>query len=539
MKKIKSQNQILIMLAFFSISVGLWGNFRQLWLESNNFSVLQISNLISLGTFVSIIGIMLIGKYIKIDKLKKYIIIAQIIKFFNLIVLYYLNEKELNNIIRISIIIDIVMEYIIITSIYPLITNIIKNNNEYSKRQLTEYLFRDVGILIGGIFIGRYILGIFVDYNICLIISNLFLLFSIISILKINNDISQQITTDKEESILKYITRRKILVLYLIYMLIGTIAMSTALGLKMLTLTNYFNFSDSLATNYLLIVGLIADTIGIIALKYLTPKNDYLTLTIKFGIRFLGYVIAFFSSSITFTLIAITWSILISTAYENICDGPYVNSVANEYQLEFTNMRYIVRFLGEAIGVFLCGLMYENGLKYMFGLSAVFIVFQLGISYYMIYLRKHTIRIICNKNPQIKYTERKCAYAIIYDDQDNIAIANDGKYFFFGGGTEENETALQTLKREILEETGYTLKEVFPLESLISYEYNSSRGNLKIVATIYTAKFDKKITEPIEKDHQILWGKPEKFIDIMYHKYQRVILKEYSEKHKMKGETIC
>ena len=86
MKKIKSQNQILIMLAFFSISVGLWGNFRQLWLESNNFSVLQISNLISLGTFVSIIGIMLIGKYIKIDKLKKYIIIAQIIKFFNLII---------------------------------------------------------------------------------------------------------------------------------------------------------------------------------------------------------------------------------------------------------------------------------------------------------------------------------------------------------------------------------------------------------------------------------------------------------------------
>ena len=114
-------------------------------------------------------------------------------------------------------------------------------------------------------------------------------------------------------------------------MLIGTIAMSTALGLKMLTLTNYFNFSDSLATNYLLIVGLIADTIGIIALKYLTPKNDYLTLTIKFGIRFLGYVIAFFSSSITFTLIAITWSILISTAYENICDGPYVWAICSIY----------------------------------------------------------------------------------------------------------------------------------------------------------------------------------------------------------------
>ena len=136
----------------------------------------------------------------------------------------------------------------------------------------------------------------------------------------------------------------------------------------------------------MLIVGLLADGLGIIALKYLTPKNDYLTLTIKFGIRFLGYIIAFLSNNILIIFIAMTWSILMSTAYENICDGPYVNSVENEYQLEFTNIRYIIRFLGESIGVFLCGLMYEIGLKYMFGLSAIFIMFQLGLAYYMIYL---------------------------------------------------------------------------------------------------------------------------------------------------------
>ena len=538
MKKIKNENQILIMLAFFSISVGLWGNFRQLWLQDNNFAVTNISNILSIGTLISVVIIGLIGKYVKLDKLKNTLVIVLLVKFINMFWLCFLNNTSSVGQIKLSIIIDIVTEYIIITSIYPLITTIVKTGTIYSKRRLTEYLFRDVGILFGGVFIGKSIAGLIINYNVCLFIANVFLMFSLFILLNIK--VNKATDNDEHEEVSsKYIFKDKLLILYLVYTLIGTIAMSTALGLKMLTLTNYFKFSDSLATNYLLIVGLSADTIGIIALKYLTPKNDYLTLTIKFGIRFLGYVIAFFSSSITFTLIAITWSILISTAYENICDGPYVNSVANEYQLEFTNMRYIVRFLGEAIGVFLCGLMYGNGLKYMFGLSAVFIVFQLGISYYMIYLRKHTIRIICNKNPQIKYTERKCAYAIIYDDQDNIAIANDGKYFFFGGGTEENETALQTLKREILEETGYTLKEVFPLESLISYEYNSSRGNLKIVATIYTAKFDKKITEPIEKDHQILWGKPEKFIDIMYHKYQRVILKEYSEKHKMKGKTIC
>ena len=56
MKKVKDENKILIMLAFFSISIGLWGNFRQLWLQDNSFSVTQISNIISIGTFISVIG---------------------------------------------------------------------------------------------------------------------------------------------------------------------------------------------------------------------------------------------------------------------------------------------------------------------------------------------------------------------------------------------------------------------------------------------------------------------------------------------------
>ena len=57
MKKIKSENQILIMLAFFSISMGLWENFRQLWLQDNGFSATNISNIISIGTLISVIGI--------------------------------------------------------------------------------------------------------------------------------------------------------------------------------------------------------------------------------------------------------------------------------------------------------------------------------------------------------------------------------------------------------------------------------------------------------------------------------------------------
>lgn len=383
----KNENKILLMLAFFSISIGLWNNFRQLWLEDNSFSVSNISNIISLGTLISVIAIALIGKYVKLNKLKNTLTIVLILKFVNMLFLYFLNNSNLLLLINILIIIDIVTEYITITSIYPLITTLNKNGTIYSKRRLTEYLFRDIGILFGGIFIGKTISEILINYNVCLIISNIFLLISIFIITTMKIDTSNEINKDKS-SCLKIVLKSKIMYLYLIYTLIGTIAMSTALGLKMLTLTNYFKFSDNMATVYLLVIGLLADVFGIIALKYLTPKNDYLTITLKFGIRFLGYILAFVSNNLLITIIAISWSIFISTAYENICDAVYINRLENRYQLSFSNMCHIIRFLGESIGVFLCGMMYEIGLKYMFGLSALFMIFQISIAYYLISLRK-------------------------------------------------------------------------------------------------------------------------------------------------------
>lgn len=400
LKKIKIENQILVMLAFFSISLGLWENFRQLWLQDNNFSATKISNIISIGTFVSVIGILLVGKYISLNKLKGFVSATLFIKFINMLLLYFLNKTNNNIFINISIIIDITTGYLITTSIYPLITTIIKSNTVYSKRKLTEYLFRDIGILFGGIFIGKELLGVLVNYNICLYISIIFLAIAMITLFNISNSVIK-VDKKQEKPIVKIILENKILIVYLIYVFIGTIAMSTGLGLKMLTLTNYFNFSDNLATNYLLIVGLVADAIGIIALKWLTPKNDYLTVTIKFGIRFIGYVAAFLSNNIIITLIAITWSILISTAYENIVDGYYVNAVDSEYQLSFTNVRYVIKYLGEAIGIFLCGIMYAAGLRYMFGLSAFFMIFQIGIAYYLIYLRKNN-----TSNDKIKNRKR-------------------------------------------------------------------------------------------------------------------------------------
>ncbi len=385
--KLKEENKVLVMLAFFSISIGLWTNFKQLWLQDNHLEVEKISQILSISGLFCVIALIVFAKKVSLKNIQKVITIALLIKAINLSLLALLNHTQNQKIIEIVIILDAVLENLIVISIYPLIVTIKKENKLYSKRKLVEYLFKDIGILIGGILIGKAILGLVVDYNICLMISIVFLVLAFITICNIKRTITIEKPTSMKDS-LKYAVKDKIQRNYYGYILFSEIAMNTGLGLKMLMLTNQIGFSDAEATNYLLMIGLLADAIGIFILKYLTPKNDYLTITLKFGIRFWFYGVAFFSNNLTSCLIAMSWSILISTAYENVVDAPYVNRIPNEYQILFTNYRYIVKTIGTSIGLYFAGKVYPLGIPCMLGLSAFIMIFQISFAYYLVYLRK-------------------------------------------------------------------------------------------------------------------------------------------------------
>lgn len=137
---------------------------------------------------------------------------------------------------------------------------------------------------------------------------------------------------------------------------------------------------------------------------------------------------------------------------------------------------------------------------------------------------------IGSKKAGIQYKKRICAYAIIERIQDKkIAIATDKSdiYFLLGGGREEDELIEENLKREIIEETGYSLRDVELFDKINSWCYNDKYGYLDVKATIYIAKLDKKILEPIENDHRILWVSSLEYKDKLYHKYQRYILNKY------------
>lgn len=381
--------QILAMLAFFSISIGLWENFRQLWLQENGFSATDVGNIIGVGTIASAVALLLVGKYVKMSHIKRFTTLMLTLRCVDLLLLALINGTGWRWLIDIFAILDIASSAVIIISIYPLLTTIIKSNTAYSRRKLVEYLFRDVGIMIGGIFIGQQIGGVLIDYNACLLIAIVFLIIASIIIARLDLVLTEKAPDDAKFSALHYITHNKLQRGYMVYTFLAGVAYNTAIALKMLMLTDSFGFSAGIATNYLLIVGLSADFIGILALKYFTPKSDYLTMFLKFGVRGIFLAVAFLSNNNFVCFLALTWTLLSSTAYENVSDGYYINAVDNRHQLKYNTLRYVVHHLGIALGTFLCGQMFQFGPGPIFGLSAFVIIFQLAAGFCLIHLRRN------------------------------------------------------------------------------------------------------------------------------------------------------
>jgi len=408
MKKLKispTEFKILIMLAFFSLSVGLWENFRQLWLQDNGFSAQDVSTITSIGTLISIIGIVFVGQRLKADRLKNFMSVILFAKALVLLLLFSLDGSGDRLMINAGVALDVFTSCMIITSVYPLITTVIKSNRAYSRRKLVEYFFRDFGVLVGGILIGWQFFGASLDYNGCLLASVALLIPGLAILFRVKVRSTEKYASSSCSSVLKYIINSRLQRFYMLYAFLAATSFAAALGLRMLLLTNYLDFSASMATNYLLIVGLLSDVIGVVALKHFTPRNDYLTLTLKFGLRLLSYVVVVFASDAFVSLLAITWSILISTAYEDVTDGYYINLVDNRHQFSYSTIKYVMTYLGEAVGLLICGVTYEFGLAAVLGVAAVITAGQLCVAFYLIHLRLRR-RQVRHSASRLRYHER-------------------------------------------------------------------------------------------------------------------------------------
>lgn len=144
------------------------------------------------------------------------------------------------------------------------------------------------------------------------------------------------------------------------------------------------------------------------------------------------------------------------------------------------------------------------------------------------------MKYVGSREENVEYRKRPGAYAIIVNkDNDKIGIVTDGEdYFYLGGGIENGETKLEALKREMIEEAGYSIKNIREFEEVGSHIFAKDKGYLEIIASVYIAEFDKKIAEPIEKDHKVLWVTPEEYVNKMFREWQRYIMERFIERRK-------
>ena len=130
-----------------------------------------------------------------------------------------------------------------------------------------------------------------------------------------------------------------------------------------------------------------------------------------------------------------------------------------------------------------------------------------------------------------KYKKRKTSY-LIPDDNGIYILTNDfGEYYLIGGGKIKNESSMQCLLRECMEETGFSLSNVKEFVKVKSCEHNRVHGDIEYDSVIYTGNLDKKEQQPIENEY-LIKVPIEKAIKLMTQKIHREALIMYERRNR-------
>lgn len=138
-------------------------------------------------------------------------------------------------------------------------------------------------------------------------------------------------------------------------------------------------------------------------------------------------------------------------------------------------------------------------------------------------------KIIIGEKFDAKCGFRETCFGICEKDNKILLVKKDGQYSLVGGGIEKDETQEDCLKREFLEETGYTLKSLNPLIIIDCFWLAAGKYPLESLANIFIVKVDEKNkSEALEKEnHEVEWIKKESVINLLPLPYHQEAIKQY------------
>lgn len=372
---INDENVLMIVLAFISFSIGIWSNYRQLWLKSIGFDVVSISRILSVALICSAMISFVISIFSTKVKIKSVTLMCII---FRAIALSILLVNRNTYIIKICMLLSIMCDVMFSISYYTLLSIVNKGESAYRKQNLISYLAKDTGIIFCGLLVGITIGNRIFDYNSCLFIALISSLMGAFILILFNQDkYYKKRNVLPIKKALKNLYKSKINNYFLFTQLIMNISYGIVFGIMMLILTNYINFSVSVASIFIIVCNLLGSIACSLFIKHGKDLSNYASIFIKYGTRALIYLIAFLTNNIVFFVIAIIVAHITGRILDDKINGVYVRKIDTNSQFLFGNIRYFVLSLGEGIGTYLAGYLIQISFRSIFLGAAVFTMLQI------------------------------------------------------------------------------------------------------------------------------------------------------------------
>ncbi len=377
LNKVGNEKIILIVLFFMSFSMGVWSNYRQLWLEERLFTITDISRILSVALICSSVISFIISLFSGKIKIKDIIFESIIIRTISMILLLFVQDSFT---IKTCILLTIMCEVIFSVSYYPLLVLINKTDEMYRKKSLIDYVSRDIGIIGCGLLLGISIHNIpILTYQGCLVIALVANILSGIALLMFNH--KEKVSTEHGTLLksFKNIFKDKTNIIYLISVLFIDISYGIVFDLMMLILTgkDYINFEVSYASIFIIVCNFLGSVFCSMFNKLSNKISFNFGIFIKFGTRLISFIVAYLTNDINAFIIAIVISYITSRLLEDKSTGTFLKRVKNEDQFLYGNIRYFIACLGEGIGAFLAGILIVISFKNIFLGAAITTTIQI------------------------------------------------------------------------------------------------------------------------------------------------------------------
>lgn len=368
---ISNKKVLIISLALMSFSIGIWNNYRGIWLKSNIFLLTDVGNIISCALICSSIIIIIITLISSKIRIKKLIIEIMHIRINSLFILLITNNIF---IIILCVILSIICEVIFSLSFYPLLSFEDNSDLMYRKKSVVEYFSMDIGIIFCG-----FLLGLFAfNYDHCLLLS---LISSILSLMILNFYNNNSFLRHKDNNSLKVAIKNILSIksnkLFLLSSFFAKISYGIVFDLMIIILINNLYFDDLSSSIYIIINNMIGNFLCL----FLNKINNKITINngilIKFGTRVIFYLFAFIFNKKLVFILSISISYITSKILDNKVTGVFIRENKNKDKFTFENIRYFIESFAEGIGILLASILLGISLRVLFLCAALITIIQI------------------------------------------------------------------------------------------------------------------------------------------------------------------